>query len=1033
MKRLKNATGHNDHRISVKAQLRRRSFKPKHWKKVMAPEQSKKERVLTSDADMAIKTLPKTGMNQKQILTSAFFVLVVIFSPSWLRDRSARSIHQRSPSETMDILLSEGDIQYREGYYRRALKIYQTCLDISQKRENGRLEVDCLNRLGLIFWNIGQMEESYSCLTRAVAAARRLSWWAKVQEGMALVEIFRLYTRGKELRAENRHEESLRAFAKAIEISREWESPEFELKCLRQFSLTHWELFRIPEFHVSSLRVLELARVLRHRREEAKALINIGLYHQKVEDYSKALIHYKRALEISRKIGDRTDEAASLNNIGILYRRIGDFERSLQHLKQALSLDRELENEMFISQDMNNIGTTFRQHSLSTGNQDLLQEALRCYQESLEMARKAQDIKTEIEVLNNIGVVYTLCDNFDRALRCFHSAIGLTDRFPYLEARCMALNNMAGVYLKMGVLLEAEKIYEEAIELGRLIERGYILWEAYYGLGQCYERVGKIEPAMDCYSQALTYVDLIRNRISLDAFKAGFSRDKIEIYEALINLLFSSGWSRASSSLESEIFDVIERAKARAFLESLGESRVDVLKRLGQDLAKQERELTSQISHCVQRLSEPGLSRPQRQQLHSMMLQSEEEYLILLSRIRAENPNVFSLLEPQPIHLEKVQSELLDDRTAIVEYFLGEAASYGLVIREAQAEIFPLPDRQEIVRMLRAYLKILSEPPAGSFKGNPAARRLYDVFFAPADAALPAAIENVIIIPDGILYYLPFETLVSPGEKHKTKGFPLIQRFTISYAPSCSSLFSLIKRKKRDSGPLSLLAFGSPAIGADSSRAQDPFFPFGITGQLYTSQGFKMAALPHSSKEVRRIARLFEKRNSRVYLGRKASEEAFKNCPLQDFTLIHFACHGFLDENSPFRSALVLSQDQISEEDGFLQVREIYNLRVEAEMVVLSACQTASGTMESGEGVLGLPRIFFYTGARTVLTSLWRIQDKTTARFMTCFYKNLVNGCAKAQALRLAKLEMIQSRFSHPYYWAAFVLNGDWSSRVAVK
>jgi len=409
---------------------------------------------------------------------------------------------------------------------------------------------------------------------------------------------------------------------------------------------------------------------------------------------------------------------------------------------------------------------------------------------------------------------------------------------------------------------------------------------------------------------------------------------------------------------------------------------------------------------------------------------AEEEYLALLSGIRTENPGVFSLLEPSPIRLENVQTELLDDRTAIVEYFLGEKTSFGLVIHTEGAEIFPLPRRESVATMLRAYLKLLSDPPQTSFRGHSAARRIYDVFFAPADAVLPSRTENLIIVPDGILYYLPFETLVSPVGRTSAEDEYLIQRFAIAYAPSCSSLFSLMKREKTNSKPFRFLAFGSPAIDRNGNESRDPLLPCGITQELYINQGFEMVPLPHSGKEARQIARLFGREQRRIFLRKAASEGAIKNLPLQDFTIIHFACHGFLDERSPFRSALVLSRDVNGAEDGFLQVREIYNLNVRAELVVLSACQTAKGTMESAEGILGLPRIFFYIGARSVLTTLWRIRDRTTARFMTRFYQKLVEGHGKAQALRLAKLEMIGSKYAHPYFWAAFVLNGEFSASV---
>jgi CHAT domain-containing protein/Tfp pilus assembly protein PilF len=975
--------------------------------------------------------MPKQGMNQRRILTGIFFFVVVFHSPPGPRNQLADFPLQRFSHRALDSLLADGEAEYQKGLYEEALKTFKACLDIVRQAGDVRSEANCLCKIGLVYWNIGRMEDYYSSLTQAVSLARQLKWESLIDDGEDFLEIFRSYSEGKELRAGRRHEESLRSFAQAIELSREKRSLEHELKCCRQLSLTYWALFQLPEFYATTLRALDIARTLHHRREEAKGLINIGLYYQKIEDYSKALVHYRQALEIARKIGDKSDASASLNNIGILYRRIGDFDRSLDHLKQALALDIELENEIFISQDMNNIGTTIRLNSLTTGERELMEEALSFYLESLKMARNTRDVKTEIEVLNNIGVVHSFAEDFDRALQCFHSALQLTEEFPYLEAKCMVLNNIAGLYLKMGVCREAEKIFKEAIEIGLLIERGYILWEAFYGLGQSYEREDRVALALDCYAQALTYVDQIRSGISLDAFKAGFARDKIKIYESFINLLYTSGRDSVSPSLTSEIFQVIERAKARAFLESLGESRVDVFGQLGSELEKREREITALISQCVHGLSEPGLSGDQRHKLRNRMRQAEEEYLMLLARIRTENPNVFSLLEPEPSRLESVQSDLLDDRTAIVEYFLGEEMSFGLVIDNTRAEIFPLPCRDVVVNMLRAYLKILSEPSAGQFRGRPAARRLYDVFFAPADNVLPSTIENLIIIPDGILYYLPFETLVSPEKRDSEAGKYLIQRFAMAYAPSCSSLSALKKREKGNSRPLSFLALGSPSLDTSSEGIRDPFLPCGVTEELYLNQGFKMAPLPYSGKEARKIARLFDRDHRRVLLRSAASEEAIKNLPLQDYTIIHFACHGFLDEQSPFRSALVLSQDKASQEDGFLQVREIYNLRVTAEMVVLSACQTAKGPMESVEGILGLPRIFFYTGARTVLTSLWRIQDRTTARFMTSFYQNLVNGHPKAHALRLAKLEMIQSRFSHPFFWAAYVLNGDFSTTVA--
>jgi len=200
--------------------------------------------------------------------------------------------------------------------------------------------------------------------------------------------------------------------------------------------------------------------------------------------------------------------------------------------------------------------------------------------------------------------------------------------------------------------------------------------------------------------------------------------------------------------------------------------------------------------------------------------------------------------------------------------------------------------------------------------------------------------------------------------------------------------------------------------------------------EMYLEQDFKFSPLPFSKMEVVSISRIFPKKKMDVYLGSRAKEEVIKTLDLKDYQIVHFACHSLLDEQVPSRSSLVLALDDDPTEDGFLQVREMYNLRLSAELVILSACQTGKGRIESGEGILGLPRIFFYMGAKSVLSTLWEINDRSTSIFMRQFYWNLERGKTKSEALRQAKEEMIRSRYSHPYHWAAFILNGEFETKI---
>ncbi len=181
------------------------------------------------------------------------------------------------------------------------------------------------------------------------------------------------------------------------------------------------------------------------------------------------------------------------------------------------------------------------------------------------------------------------------------------------------------------------------------------------------------------------------------------------------------------------------------------------------------------------------------------------------------------------------------------------------------------------------------------------------------------------------------------------------------------------------------------------------------------------------------ISRLFSRARTRVITGSEATEEAVKGTSLSAYRIIHFATHGLLDEYVSSRSALVLTLDDDPAEDGFFQAREIYDLKLDADLVVLSACQTARGVIEKGEGLSGLARAFFCAGARSVLASLWDVNDRSTGPFMKEFYGYLVKGVSKEEALRQAKLKMLGSRYSHPYYWAPFILMGESSSSVSCE
>jgi CHAT domain-containing protein len=319
-----------------------------------------------------------------------------------------------------------------------------------------------------------------------------------------------------------------------------------------------------------------------------------------------------------------------------------------------------------------------------------------------------------------------------------------------------------------------------------------------------------------------------------------------------------------------------------------------------------------------------------------------------------------------------------------------------------------LPPRSELESAVQDVLSRLLSPAAEAPPAVAAARQLL-----PDGALGDGPYRSLIIVPAGLLYYLPLELLPSGSG-------PLLEQYQTAYLPSASVLVEL-RSKPEQRGRPRLLALGDPVYGGPEARER--------AGALLSLQS--LGALPHTRSEVNAVRSLFGRWSSTVMLGPDATEEKLKSLDLRRYSVVHLAAHGVIDASAPSRSGLVLGRNLDSREDGILQVREMFRLSLNASLVTLSACQSALGKLTTGEGMVGLTRALLYAGTDTVLASLWNVNDEATARFMQVFYRFLRDGRGKAEALRLAKLAVQEdARLRHPYYWAGYVLIGEGSAGV---
>ena len=422
----------------------------------------------------------------------------------------------------------------------------------------------------------------------------------------------------------------------------------------------------------------------------------------------------------------------------------------------------------------------------------------------------------------------------------------------------------------------------------------------------------------------------------------------------------------------------------------------------------------------------PGLGDSARKAFIKKLEIEEENYRHLILKIKSDNPEYANLIYPEPCKLEEIQEKLMDKETALIEYFIGDKNAFVFFITKNDLHIHELPQSKELQERVNDYIKLISAKSVKEFDSFAASHKLYQQLIGSFRNKL-ISIKKLIIIPDRNLHYLPFETLISQSLSSNTKF--MVEDYKISYAPSASSLIHLLERRGISRKQKDLLAFADPVYTSGGKPGKE-IDADKILREVYLEQGFDFYPLKYSAVEVKKISRFIKGKFRDIYTREAAKEEKVKESSMADYKIVHFATHGLLDEKVPMRSSLVLSLDQDPKEDGFYQVREIYNTRLNSDLVILSACQTGKGRLEKGEGVSGLSRAFLYAGAQSVLVSLWNINDKATSEFMGYFYQYLSQRKSKQKALQMAKIKMVKSKYAHPFYWGSFILIGDYLSSV---
>ncbi len=672
--------------------------------------------------------------------------------------------------------------------------------------------------------------------------------------------------------------------------------------------------------------------------------------------------------------------------------------------------------------------------------------------------------------------------------------LGQTRRF-----RTAARTSLGDVALKESRYKDAAKLYETAQKGADEDKRLDLMWPAQRGRGRSLwlqaaqekdSNAAKLrEQALAAYRDSLNTIEQIRaGSVRADESRTTFLATTKEVYDEAVAAFAEmaltgspAGQPLSGKALDyaSEALRISEQARARSLLDMLAEVNAQITARVPGDLLKRKQENLNRQQEIAAQLT--GVSVATNQKAKPSDLEKELETLQtdfdqIENQIRTASPPYASLTAGQPSSLGDIQQKVLDDNTVLLEYALGNDASYMFAVTRTGLSVFKLPAKAELNKLATDFRGQLIPPKLqrrligidvadeqrglGLAQGPPenvpqfvtASNALYHAALAPAANVISD--KRLLIVADGALNYIPFEALVEKsGAADYSSLDYLIKSNEIVYAPSASVIAAIRQQQSaatnvRDG---SILVIADPIFTTDDARlkalnvARTPTgetrglglalegavqdFPGGAGAP--SASGLRLARLPGTRDEAEAIAASARTGGVKadVWMDLGASEEKLHAANVSNYRIVHIATHGLLNVERPQFTGVVLSLVGNTSADGFLRTDEIFNLKMAPSLVMLSACETGLGKEKRGEGVMGLTRAFMYAGAPTVGVSLWSVADKSTAELMTDFYKRFLTAGSpsRSAALRDAQLAMISGKkYSAPFYWAPFVLVGEW-------
>ncbi len=935
--------------------------------------------------------------------------------------------------------------------HQKAKEYCENALAIRRKIGDFAGEAATLGNLGVINFTLGEPKSALVNLEKALEFQKKNGDLEGEGRSLTDMGLASLYL--------SQYQQALKYFDSALAIHRKRGDAKNEAATLSRTAWTYWQLGQYDKALEYYDKALGIVRRINDLKEECISLSSVGLVYASRGQYQQALESYERALSIARNNDYRQEEAAALHNAGLVYGYMGQYQKALEQYEKASVIDTKIGNVQSVAVIMDSAGSVYNKLGQ-------YQKALDHYDKALAILRKVGAVKEEADSLNHIGETYVHMGKYDDALASFKTGLAINTRIgvptgwsnelignllldrgelaqaeAYLRHANSTLS-FARLYLLKSDYSFAEQIYEEFLDEAEKIKNADSLFAAYTGLGRAYEGMEDYKKAEEYYEKGMKFTEEIRAAL-LPSERKNFFEVKVYGFQRSEP---AKGLTRVRMKLNQAAgsIDSSEVTRARAFSDNIALTSKEGSSGVPKQILEKEDELVNKLAALKKQLSKtdkdqsPATYANIRQQIQD----AEANLNTFVQMLWEKHKHYASVKYPRPVSLK--ESALKQEEYVVVFDVSDDGVGVKLIKGKEIAETFYKKWKLDgLEKDVKRFRHCFEEAKLREFDPD-LGQSLYNALLARVVLDVPQG-APLVIIPDGILAILPFEALVVSGKATwKDEGgkvYPegltyLGDAHPISYYQSITSL-TLARTLRSEEKPGSkTMVIADPVFEPDDPRLK------AATGQerhkLVASLPEKLMSIKSQTSitfprlsQTSELADYLKKLNpaaTDLFTGMQAKKTILFDKPMTSYGSIVFATHGYFGRDIPGIQEPVLAMtlvDEPKDQDGFLRMSEVMGMKLNANVVALTACQTGLGSNLSGEGVMSMGRAFQYAGAKSILMSLWSVSESGSVLLVEKFFEHLNAGKTKLEALGLAREDVRNAGFKHPFYWAPFILVGE--------